>query len=1206
MKPDDASVTVTRSGVRRAGRIVAPAQAAALTVISALLLAGCPGRGGGAGGAGSSADTRDPQKYAKMVTAFYTGVVALNVNDLERARTNLETATQLYPDEPAAWADLALCYLRTPNQLEPAAKALERARKLAPNDPDIHLNSALLADMQGKADEAAQHVRKALELNPRNVQAHALLAQQLERLAAPGSAQEIERHFEQILEIQPDNLYVLLELTRRSARDGDREKLRKHLDELTAMSGTWPPDPLQRLRSLRSRAVSAEPRSLAIDTQVLGNVLKQTTQYRLSAAVMGIGDKTQVGAPIERFLTLRQPPSTPAPRDEALAFNPEPVAEVKAPWAVGRVLAPAIPPTPAPGAAPDAPLAPAGPDEPPVVVYPSAGKLVLGPQASVASPIAPAVPEAMLTLDWNDDYRPDLLLAGGGGLRLYQQGAGGKWADVTAKSRLPAPVTGGAYTGAWAADFDVEGDLDAILGAPAGEPLALRNNGDGTWATARPFPGVKGLRDFVWADLDGDGDPDASLLDGASSLVVFLNERGGHFRKLDLGGVGGQAVALSAADCDQDGKLDLTVVRPGGAIQSLSLDEDAKGKTSDLAQWAGAPAKGGARLLWGDLDNNGASDLVASGPEGTHVWLRDEKWALQPLASPQDARVSSLEDMNGDGRVDLVGISKDGKPVRLLNQGSKNYHWQVVRQRNAYVREGDQKINSFGVGGEMEARAGMLFQKQPITGTRVHFGLGENAAASVVRIIWPNGQPQGEFDLAADQSLLANQRLTGSCPWLFAHDGEGMKFVTDALWKSPLGLRINAQDTAGVSQTRDWVRVRGSQLAARDGFYDLRITAELWETDFFDYATLMAVDHPEGTELLLDERFSIPQPELKLHITTPPVPVVRAVDQAGTDVTDVVSKVDGRYLDTFAIGRYQGVATDHWVEVTLPDEAARSGQLTLAATGWVYPTDSSINVAISQGAQEKPQALSIELPDGKGGWKVARAGLGFPAGKYKTVLLDLAGLFPQGQTAGRKLRLRTNMEIYWDALAVVSPAAGAGMLKREIFPSTAELRYRGFSRIRRDRRSMPETPEYDRLAGTGQQWLDLVGFYTRFGDVRELLTKVDDRYVIMNAGDELVLRFPALAPPRQGWTRDFVFVSDGWDKDGNYNTSYSTTLLPLPSHSRPAYDAAPVPLEQDPVYRRNPGDWQKYHTRYVSLDGFRNALRPRAVPPAAPVVSRQP
>ena len=56
--------------------------------------------------------------------------------------------------------------------------------------------------------------------------------------------------------------------------------------------------------------------------------------------------------------------------------------------------------------------------------------------------------------------------------------------------------------------------------------------------------------------------------------------------------------------------------------------------------------------------------------------------------------------------------------------------------------------------------------------------------------------------------------------------------------------------------------------------------------------------------------------------------------------------------------------------------------------------------------------------------------------------------------------------------------------------------------------SSPEIPDYNRIAASSQIWRDLEGYYTRYGDVRELLAAMDDRYVIMNAGDEITLRFP--------------------------------------------------------------------------------------------------
>ena len=158
----------------------------------------------------------------------------------------------------------------------------------------------------------------------------------------------------------------------------------------------------------------------------------------------------------------------------------------------------------------------------------------------------------------------------------------------------------------------------------------------------------------------------------------------------------------------------------------------------------------------------------------------------------------------------------------------------------------------------------------------------------MIRIEWPNGVLQSEFDRPAKTTIAASQRLKGSCPWLFAWNGREMAFVTDLIWRSPLGLRINAQDTADVLTTEDWVKVRGDQLAARDGAYDLRITAELWETHFFDLVSLMAVDHPAGTEVLVDERFAVPTPTLAPIVTGPVQPLAAARDDRGQDVSALV------------------------------------------------------------------------------------------------------------------------------------------------------------------------------------------------------------------------------------------------------------------------------------------------------------------------------
>jgi hypothetical protein len=128
------------------------------------------------------------------------------------------------------------------------------------------------------------------------------------------------------------------------------------------------------------------------------------------------------------------------------------------------------------------------------------------------------------------------------------------------------------------------------------------------------------------------------------------------------------------------------------------------------------------------------------------------------------------------------------------------------------------------------------------------------------------------------------------------------------------------------------------------------------------------------------------------------------------------------------------------------------------------------------------------------------------------------------------------------------------------------------------------------LEATGQKWRDLEGYYTRYGDIRQLLEKVDDRIVIVNAGDEMWFRFTASAPAPEGWKRDFIMIGDGWIKDGDYNSVFSKTVLPLPYHGLKDYTAAPANLEEDAAYRKHPRDWEQFHTRYVTPDFFRRSL----------------
>jgi tetratricopeptide (TPR) repeat protein len=1131
---------------------------------------------------GSKLPEKGSKTYAEAVSTFYVGLAALQVGDDVRAQDKLAQLVKLAPGEPAGWANWGVLALRQRNY-DAAAQRLERARQLAPQNDQIDYLLGLLESNRGHSAEAIAYLRKAVDINPQNLRAAYQLAEEIERQGGANSEAEFEQAVQRVLVEQPKNLAALLELSRIAAKRGDTNTLKSAVAQISGRSSAWPPEVQQRLAAVQAAIDGSDLRAAATQTTFLRNVLMRVPEYRqsLTAIKAPPGEEAE---PFTHFLRLETPAFKPAQADTAIAFAARPLsnpANVRWDW-IGAIS-----------------LSGEGA---PVVVEANGREVRLSTGARFPFPggasNAGPLPEGVIPVDFNYDFKVDLVLAGAGGVRLLRQDNPGAFTDVTAQTKLPKSVTNAPYTGAWAVDIEADGDLDIVLGAKSGVPTVLRNNGDGTFLAIHPFAGVSGIRQFVWADLDGDGNPDAAIIDASGRLHVFVNQRSGQFLESSLLPNLQTVKAMAAADADGDGILDLLVLQTNGAIARLcDKDQGLRWEAADLAEVPATYLTGEVRLRVADLDNNGALDLIvcpvaqATGnPEGALIWLGEENGKFTPLKQPVGPTlVFDAAGLRGDGKLDLLGLSADGQPVEAINQSSKNYHWQVVRPRAAQAT-GDQRINPFGIGGEMEIRSGLLVQMQPITGPVLHFGLGEQTSTDVVRVLWPNGSVRAEFDVKADQAIVTEQRIKGSCPYLFAYNGKQVEFVKDAVpWSSAIGLRINTLGTARVEATEEWYKISGTELAPHDGFYDLRITAELWETYYYDYLALMTVDHPAGTDIFVDERFVIPPAKLAVTTVAIPHPIARAVDDTGTDVTDIVRALDGRYLDTFGRGQYQGVTRDHYVEVDLGDEAPRSGPLYLIARGWMHPTDSSINVAIAQGHHEQARGLSLEVPDGRGGWVVARSNLGFPAGRKKICLFDLSNVFLPG--APRRLRLRTNLEIYWDQIEWAKGMPNAPLKIARLNPAVAGLHYRGYSVMSQVNPSSPEIPDYNHLESSKQRWRDLVGYYTRYGDVRELLARVDDRYVIMNSGDEMTFRFPEQPPPPAGWVRDFVIAGDGWIKDGDYNSTFSKTVLPLPYHAKNEYTTPPGRLEDEWVYRHHPDDWETYQTRYVSDEVFQDALR---------------
>ena len=347
---------------------------------------------------------------------------------------------------------------------------------------------------------------------------------------------------------------------------------------------------------------------------------------------------------------------------------------------------------------------------------------------------------------------------------------------------------------------------------------------------------------------------------------------------------------------------------------------------------------------------------------------------------------------------------------------------------------------------------------------------------------------------------------------------------------------------------------------------------------YADEVKLIAVDHPDSVEVFVDERFVPPGPvTMRLFQVARPHLPRSAVDERGADLLPALRATDDVYVSNLTPTRYQGVVEPHDLVMDLGDQAGQAGTY-LFLRGWIYPTDASINVALSQQSALKVAPPSLEVRDAAGRWTTAVASLGFPSGKNKTMVIDLAGKFP---TKDHHVRIRTNMQIYWDQAFVAGDVAASPVKVTTLAPVRANLHARGYSRMyRKGGRYGPYWFAYDDVSTTSP-WRGIEGAFTRFGDVRPLLERADDMYVIMAPGDETTLAFDATSATTlpAGWTRDFLLYTDGWIKDSDLNTAFGTTVDPLPFHRMTAYPYAPG--ESYPADTAHERYLREYNTRYV-------------------------
>lgn len=1122
---------------------------------------------------GEETPVEKTEEYEQAVSDFYVSLGASQTDEARFAFNKMNEVARAFPEEAAAWANLGVYAMRQGN-FDLAAERIAQAADLRPENADILYLAGLIESRRGNTSQSIAYLRSGIQADPDHLRTRYALLEELEREDDVANAEEVNQLLEDILERAPQNRLALMEGLRLAVKEENGEKAREYFNQLQNLISNPDSQQGQQFNTVRTLLEENDFSSLALEVSFLRVAIEPEPQFLADAEELRL-PPTDIGFLITEFLHLPKPEVSAAEPDMDMSFEQTglDLSSPGAVWVKGVTLLEDLPPFP-------------------ISVYDGSIWIDESTQLPFPGATEDLLPvQSVIEIDYNYDFRNDLAAAGDQGFRLYRLNDDQTFTDVTEELGLQAEIINGNFNGAWTFDVEMDGDLDILLSRINGSPILLRNNGDNSFTEQTMFGEFTSLREVLWADMDGNGAPEAVILGENDELRLYRNLRGGSFDSPE--NIASDVVQAAVADTDADALFEIVAVGNSGEYTEYSYEIDSGLWTQSnlFTTELELIDEGNYNLSATDIDNNGSIDIFLSGVNGSELLLGNAELNFEKHSLSTDSgKIVNIFDVEGDERLDFLGVTADNEAFYLKNSGTRNYFARSIRAR-ASGGEGDQRINSFGIGGEMEVRSGLLYQKQLITSPIVHFGLGEYEEAEMLRIIWPNGSVQAEFaELGMGATIFNEQILKGSCPWLFTNDGEEVQFITDALWRSPLGLRINAQQTAGVIQTYDRVKIPGDQLNPVNGVYDVRITAELWETHFFDYAGLYAVDHPVGTEVFIDERFVFPAPDLSTQIVTTPVSVGSVTDQNGNDLTETISEKDERYIAPFQKTAYQGLTKEHSIEITLNNNGDRSKDNILVMHGWLRPTDSSINLALSQGTTDAPSGLKVEVSSGNSGWTVLHENYGFPAGKLKTILLDLENAFTS--TVNRKVRLTTTSEIYWDSIQQAEKLSRDLIVEKSLQPVKQELNFRGFSEWYRQDPVSPMLPDYSNISSTAQRWRDLEGYHTRFGDVSELLREIDDRYVIMNAGDEMRYEFKEADPLAENHKRSFVFVSDGWVKDGDYNTEASATVLPLPYHGQADYEYKSAgTLFDDPVYQQHAEDWVKYHTRYITPEVFRTALR---------------
>jgi tetratricopeptide (TPR) repeat protein len=790
--------------------------------------------------------------------------------------------------------------------------------------------------------------------------------------------------------------------------------------------------------------------------------------------------------------------------------------------------------------------------------------------------------------------------------KMFRNNANGTFTDVTDSvglggNGLSLGAIGTDYNNDRAVDLVVSGFWPTVFENPREGKFIEHNrwfeapDGDPNF----PTQGVAVLDSTHsgWMDI-------AFTKDGDPAVVLWHNNHGKSFDQVKLPDTNwARAYGVAAFDSDNDGWVDLV----------------AAGETKD--------GKGQVRLFR-NLGPDGFKDVTAD------VGL--DKIQLK------DPRAIITGDYDNDGATDLLITQNHGPAVLLKNEGGNKNNWLrlALKGLNDNKSAIGTKVEVFSDGirqkFEIYGSNGYLGQNSPY----LTVGLGQAKQADVVRMLWPTGVLQDEVEVAANQQkdFLEIDRRGSSCPTLFVWDGKHYQLVADILgagvvghWVAP-GERNIPRPTEWVKIDRNVIREIESQnphpvspknsetrvghpvngtknmtgapsfpRSLREGgrVLSFRLMEPMEEVVYLDAVKLLAVDHPANEDVYPNEYFASnpPYPDFKVITSSDAKPPAGAWDDKGNNLLpDLLAH---KYVGNFELLPFKGFTKPHSLILDL-GEPYHGGPLQLLMHGEIeYFTATGMYAASQAGIEGIAPYVEAEIlggdssdknvrptqsvagsgarPTRSGKWARVSDDMGFPAGLPKTITADLSGKLPQGTT---RIRITTNLQIYWDSILIDRSEQNENFKLTPIPLTRANLEYHGYPRQIEDQPPGNVKYVYEQVSRTGP-YARQAGEYTRYGNVLPLLTSFDDKLVVFGSGEEVALEFdPAKLPPLpKGWTRDYFFMANGYEKDMDFYAAEGSTVEPLPFRRMGKYPYSGKSFPADDEHLKY---MLEFNTRFVS------------------------